>query len=383
MLNQASSYVQKSANAVFQKMFSSIFVYNILYEDSEQDEKYFGIDENSQLLAISGAGCGAAAHVAARPRRMDLVDMNYHHLALTALKIQSMSRSSSYDQFYEMFGRGYCERSQSTIGQLLKDSPAWIQDYWVRNHGYFKKNFYAEGMTAKLSQYLRKTAGLEKQWLHDIGSLPTEDRKQRVLNDLNPALQKRFKLLSKTVLSNVGLGINKTQKSRLEEQFESTDFLDIVLAHIEKLAETDIARNWFVWHGLFGEFNHELEDSLPPWVRRDRFENAQDYDGSTHFHRRNLFQVLESAGSQTWTHYSLLDMPDWLSEAEQANLAKEILRTSRDGAMVLYRSVTEDNWLSRYEQGKRFHYQEEDSAAASEGDRSCLYSHVRFYRVHH
>jgi S-adenosylmethionine-diacylglycerol 3-amino-3-carboxypropyl transferase len=52
----------------YQRLFSKLFVYNILYEDSEVDEAFLGVDGASRVLGIAGAGCGVANHLSAGAR---------------------------------------------------------------------------------------------------------------------------------------------------------------------------------------------------------------------------------------------------------------------------------------------------------------------------
>ncbi|GAB4212709.1 MAG: hypothetical protein OHK0013_35810 [Sandaracinaceae bacterium] len=71
---------------MFRSTFQRLFVYNILFEDSEVDEALLDLDERSRVLSITGAGCGVAAMIARRREAIDAVDINPHHLALAALK---------------------------------------------------------------------------------------------------------------------------------------------------------------------------------------------------------------------------------------------------------------------------------------------------------
>lgn len=48
-----------------QRVFANLFVYNVLYEDSEVDERHLGVNERSSILAISGAGCRVAGRLRA------------------------------------------------------------------------------------------------------------------------------------------------------------------------------------------------------------------------------------------------------------------------------------------------------------------------------
>src|SRR5690606_25087224 len=100
-----------------------LFVYNILFEDSEVDGKYFGIDEKSRILGISAAGCGLASMLRFAPERIDAVDINGHHLALAALRMAAAQRLRSFEEFYALFGRGWVPSPRETIGSIVLEAP--------------------------------------------------------------------------------------------------------------------------------------------------------------------------------------------------------------------------------------------------------------------
>lgn len=76
--------MKRLADAAFQRVFSHLFVYNILFEDSEVDERFLGIDTSSRVLGISGAGCRIAGHLSQGPKRVDAVDIDRRHLTAAA-----------------------------------------------------------------------------------------------------------------------------------------------------------------------------------------------------------------------------------------------------------------------------------------------------------
>ena len=89
-------------DVAFQHTFQQLFVYNILFEDAEVDETHLEIGERSRVLSITGAGCGVAGMLSRDPRSIDAVDINPHHLALTALKCTAAQRLRSYARFYDL-----------------------------------------------------------------------------------------------------------------------------------------------------------------------------------------------------------------------------------------------------------------------------------------
>src|ERR1700722_17092909 len=72
----STAVLMRGADRAFQQLFRHLFVYNMLFEDTEVDELFLGVGPDSRILGISGAGCGIANHVSRRPRSIDAVDIN-------------------------------------------------------------------------------------------------------------------------------------------------------------------------------------------------------------------------------------------------------------------------------------------------------------------
>ncbi len=370
-------------DAAFQAAFSRLFVYNILFEDAEVDERFLGVNEDSRVLSITGAGCGVAGLVSRQPRTVDAVDINPHHLALTALKVTAAQRLFPYSSFYDLFGRGWAADPKQVIGQISDDLPRWVARYWRKHSDRFEQCIYHQGLTAQVIHQLRSLAGIDAGWLRALVHQPVEVRTRAVDEWIGPVLRNPLvKAFLNSPVQLIALGVNYTQRDRALE-LEQTDLVSFFLRHLHRVAETDIETNWFAWLFLAGQYNHEHPDAVPPYLRRDRYENSLHAPTHVKYHNRNLFDVLGQGGSNEWTHYTLCDAPDWMPAETQRSLLNEIRRTSRDGAIVLYRTVHDDCMVSRLGLDKTFHPLAEESRIASELDRSRQYRHVHFYQVRH
>lgn len=369
----------------FQKVFASTFVYNILFEDAEVDERYLGLSEDSTVLGITGAGCGFAGMMSRTPARVDAVDINKHHLALAALKMQAARRTDDYETFYDLFGRGWSPDPEATVRPLVQELPDWMQRYWRKRAGRrFRKTLYHEGLTAKMLVAMRKRVGMDASWVRDVAARTPAEREAALLEILEPlraSLPVRCALRSPAQL--LALGINFEQRDRIVET-EKQDMVDFFVSHLTRVMQTDLWTNWVAWFAAAGQFNHARQDAVPPYLRRDRWEAAKGGHSDVRFHNRNLFDVLGGAGRDTWSHYTLCDAVDWMPEPVQRRLLDEILRTSRPGAVVLWRSVEEEDRfgtiLDRLGYGDRFTRVEGSEHAARE-DRTRMYRQVNFFQV--
>lgn len=369
----------------FQRVFSKTFVYSILFEDAEVDERFLDVREDSAVLGISGAGCGLAGMMSRRPARIDAVDINPHHLALAAVKMEASRAVGHYSAFYDLLGRGWSPEPDALVRPLTEAMPTWMARYWrKRARTRFARTLYHEGLTARMLVHLRRRVGMDASWVRRVAAMAEADRVSALLEILDPlrrSLPVRAALRSPAQL--LALGINFEQRDRIV-QTEKEDMVDFFVHHLTRVMHTDLATNWVAWFAAAGQFNHEREDAVPPYLRRDRWERAQGAPTQTRYLHRNLFDVLGEAPANTWSHYTLCDAVDWMPEPVQRRLFDEILRTSRPGAIVLWRSVEEEqergNLVDRLGYGRRFHRLPGTEGAAAL-DRTRMYRQVNYFQV--
>lgn len=366
---------------LFERTFSSLFVYNILFEDAEVDERFFGLDERSKVLCISGAGCGVAGMLAKHPKSIDAIDINPHHLALSALKVSGSRSARPYGEFYDLLGRGWLPDPDPVIRALTTELPAWIRLYWRQNKGMFRRSLYRAGLTSRLVAELRKRSGIDVEWLERLMAAPIEARRRMIDTAITPVFESRTaRWLTRSPLQLLALGVNYQQNDRLLET-EQQGLAEFFAHHVRRLADTDLRTNWFVWYFVTGQFNHEEPEGVPPYLRRDRYERSQEAPTDVRFERSNLFRRLARGESREWTHYSLLDAVDWLDERAEARLLGEIRRTGEEGAIVLHRSVGDDCLFDRHPEGRHFERLDAESDLATKLDRTRQYRRVSLHRL--
>ena len=368
-------------DSTFEAAFRRLFVYNILFEDSEVDGDYLKLDETSRVLGISAAGCGLASMVRFHPAHIDAVDINHHHLALAALKMAASRDVKSYGLFYDMFGHGWLNQPEAPVRKLSESFPGWLQSYWQKNHHRFNDSVYGQGLTAWMLSSLRNHAGLGTAWMHDFVKMPQACRVSAIRELAEPAMRRPLvEGMLRSPLNQLALGVNFSQKERLLEN-GTTDIVDFMLRHLERVAETDCETNWFAWYAAAGHYNHDNPSAVPPFLRKHSHERSKESPTKFEFHHDSIFAVLSRANANTWTHYSLCDAVDWMPQPMQVQLLKEILRTAQPGAVVLMRSVSDANVVESCHLADHFVHLAEESADASQRERSCQYRRVDFYQV--
>ncbi|MFV8755477.1 DUF3419 family protein [Nannocystaceae bacterium ST9] len=367
----------------FERLFRSAFVYNILFEDTEVDEAILEVGPGASVLAISGAGCGVANQVSRHATRVDAVDINPHHLALTALKATGARHLHSWDEFYALFGHGHHPQAEALIRRLCDHLPAWMQAYWRVRWRMFSGSMVRAGLTARMLGVFRLLTGLDAEWLRERMGEDVAQRHAAIEWTFRDLCSHRWvPALLESPVQLIALGINFAQRDRLLAA-EHSNLLEYFEIHMKRLVETDLERNWYAWYAAAGHFNHELPDAVPPYLRRDHHERSRRSRTELRYHNRNVFAVLAEAGPATWSHYTLCDAVDWMPAATQQALFREILRTSREGAKVLVRSVERDSLIARHGLERHFRLDRAASDWAARSDRSRQYRRVDVCTVIH
>ncbi len=367
----------------FSHVFSNTSVYSLLFEDSEVDERFLEVDETSTILGITGAGCRTAGHVSQHPRSIDAVDINRHHLALTALKVSAVRQVREASALHTLFGDVPGGDPRRHIARAIDPLPSWMQAYWRSRSRTLQHGLLGRGLTAQLLGWLRYLSGINEAYLHVLIGKPVAERLALINGLFEPLLKRRgVAAVLQSPICLLALGVNYAQRDRMLST-EKLDFVGFLLQHLRRVAATDLARNWFVWFAFTGRFNAEDQEALPPYLRRDRHLRSLESPTAVRYHHRNIFEVLEAGTAKTWSHYTMCDALDWMPTPVQRRLLLSVLRTSRDGGILQYRSVEPASIVQRHGLERHFQHMTAASHQATELDRTRQYRSVNLYRIVH
>ena len=113
---------------------------------------------------------------------------------------------------------------------------------------------------------LQRLAGVDEGWIRRLTSLDVNARKRLVVETFRPVLTAP---LTKWVLESpvhlVSIGVNYAQCERMLRIEGVADVCAFLLMHLQRVADTDVARNWFVWYAIAGHYNHDDQDAIPPF----------------------------------------------------------------------------------------------------------------------
>jgi len=379
-----SDGLASARDRLFISVFSRLFVFTILLEDTEVEERFFQVDERSRVLGVSAAGCGLAGLLARHPERIDAVDSNAHHLSLAALKMSAAQRLERYDDLLALFGAGRHPEAGDVVARLATPLPDWMRWYWTRRHRMFRTGLYECGLLAASMKMMRAGMGVDEPWFRALADMTVPDRQAEVVRVYSRLLGNPLVgALARSPLQLLAQGINFQQRDRNLRMSGASDMRAVVLRFVERAVATDLKRNWILWQCLLGRFNLEDPHAIPPYLRRDHHARSLGAPTTMAFHRTSFVSLLDAAPAAQWTHYNFSDALDWMADAAQRRVLDQIFRTSRDGALLFNRTVDRDDIVARHGLERRFRRLDRESDQATALERSRLYERVDIYQIAH
>src|ERR1700748_2537452 len=118
---------------LFTLMFQG-FVYNQIWEDPDVDLEALELKPNHRLLTIASGGCHVPNYLAANPEKINAVDLNTNHIALTSLKLSALETLPSYEEFFRFFGQANDKANREAYDNFLSQRlDATTRRYWEKH----------------------------------------------------------------------------------------------------------------------------------------------------------------------------------------------------------------------------------------------------------
>jgi S-adenosylmethionine-diacylglycerol 3-amino-3-carboxypropyl transferase len=121
---------------------------------------------------------------------------------------------------------------------------------------------------------------------------------------------------------------------------------------------------------------------LPPYLRPAHFDAVRTRADRVEVLNRSFTEYLESCPDRSRDRYVLLDAQDWMTDAQLNALWREITRTAKPGARVIFRTAAEPSLLPgrlKDDVLSRWRYEAEQSLDFGARDRSAIYGGFHLY----
>jgi S-adenosylmethionine-diacylglycerol 3-amino-3-carboxypropyl transferase len=379
-------------NAVFATLFKGL-VYPQIWEDPEVDMEALQIAPDSHVVAIASGGCNIISYLTANPARITALDLNPTHVALNKLKLAAAAQLPSWNEFYRFFGGANEKANVRAYDRFLAPKlDGKSRAYWEhrrfgigeRRIGIFARNFYRYGLLGRcigFGHLVAKAYGVNPRDLLRARSL--EEQKNYFATALAPLFDRRLiRWALARQFSLFGLGIPPAQYEALAGAGNG-NMAAVVYERLERLScGFKIEDNYFAWQAFGRGYARDAEGPLPPYLRRDNFEAIKTRADRVEVLNRSFTEYLEAQEDRSRDRYILLDAQDWMNDQQLNALWKEITRTAKPGARVIFRTAAKPSLLpGRVAPAilNRWEYREEESLAFTACDRSAIYGGFHLY----
>jgi S-adenosylmethionine-diacylglycerol 3-amino-3-carboxypropyl transferase len=375
-------------------------VYPQIWEDPRADMEALQIGPSSRIMTIASGGCNVLSYLTANPARIYAVDLNATHVALVRLKIAAAVHLPNHATFLRFFGGASDWRNVRLYDELVAPHlDADTRAYWEgreitgrRRITRFARNFYRYGLLGSfigMGHLTAKLLGADPKKVMTARTL--EEQKQMFDAELAPLFDKPIvRWATSKRASLFGLGIPPAQYDALCDNGRLR-MADVLRERCGRLATGfDLNDNYFAWQAFARRYagpGDGLTDApgggpWPIYLEKDNFPAIRSRANRVDVVKENMIHFLKREPAQSLDRYVLLDAQDWMDDPTLNALWREITRTARPGARVIFRTAGEASILpGRVDRAilDQWTYDAKTSASIHAKDRSAIYGGFHLY----
>lgn len=384
-----------SKDGISERLFAFLFsglVYPQIWEDPEVDMEAMQLGAGHRIVTIASGGCNILAYLTRSPARIDAVDLNAAHIALNRMKLEAVRHLPSQGDLFRFFGAAGTTHNSDAYDRFIAPHLDPVsRHYWERRNwrgrrriSVFDRNFYQTGLLGlfiAMGHRVGKLFGVDPAGIMKAENLGEQ---RRFFNEeLAPIFDKKLlRWATSRKASLFGLGIPPAQYDSLITSGDGS-MASVLKARLEKLAcDFPLKNNYFAWQAFARRYPQPGEAALPAYLEERNYRTIRDNVDRVAIHHANLIKFLAAKDAGSVDRFVLLDAQDWMTDEVLNRLWREIARTARPGARVIFRTAAEESLLPGRlapELLARFAYDAERCRALTLRDRSSVYGGFHLY----
>lgn len=382
-----------SKQGLLERTFTFAFrglVYAQIWEDPAVDLEALAVTPDCHIVQIASGGCNVLSYLTANPKAITAVDLNTAHIALNKLKLAAAQNLPDYAHFHRFFARA---NTKENIGAYRRFVRPHLDDmtrrYWEgrdligrRRISGFTRGVYKQGLLGSFigaAHLLARLNGVNPKVI--LRATSREEQREIFDREFAPIFDRAFvRWLTDQPASLFGLGIPPAQYEALAGD---SKMAVVLRERLEKLAcDFDLRENYFAWQAFGRGYQDAPDAALPPYLQAGNYEAVRARADRVEVRHANFIDYLKTCPDASRDRYVLLDAQDWMTDEILTNLWREITRTAKPQARVLFRTAgaptilpgrVPDAILSRWD------YRAEASLDYTRRDRSSIYGGVHLY----
>jgi S-adenosylmethionine-diacylglycerol 3-amino-3-carboxypropyl transferase len=386
-----------SKRGMLERLFALMFrgfVYPQIWEDPEVDISALKLDSSSRIMTIASGGCNVMNYLTEGPEAVRAIDLNPAHVALTRLKLAAIKHLPDYESFFLFFGHADDKRNIENYDRYIAPHlDAFSRRYWEgwsigrgRRINYFTKNLYQFGLLGRFISAVHILAKIYGQDPREIITAKTREEQAEIFDrTLGPIFEKPFvKWLCSFPVALYGLGIPPAQFDALSKS-SGGDMAGLLKSRLRRLAvDFPIEDNYFAWQAFGRGYDRNRKVAVPRYLSQANYERLKKNADRVEVYHTTITGFLQSQPQSSLDCYVFLDAQDWMNADQLTELWREVLRTARAGARVIFRTAGETSPLTAAlpaELLSPWQYDPSASAIAVPKDRSSIYGGFHVYTL--
>ncbi|KQQ61469.1 S-adenosylmethionine--diacylglycerol 3-amino-3-carboxypropyl transferase [Rhizobium sp. Leaf311] len=386
-----------STSGMSERLFGVLFsglVYPQIWEDPDVDMQAMELRDGHSIVTIGSGGCNVLAYLSRNPARIDVVDLNPHHIALNKLKLAAFRHLPNHGDVVRQFGVANVRSNSDGYDRFIAPHlDPQTRAYWSkrtltgrRRISVFNRNIYRTGLLGRFigaGHALARLHGVKLQEMAKTRSL--DEQRQFFDQKVAPLFDKpMIRWLTKRKSSLFGLGIPPRQYDELASLSDGNTIAPVLRQRLEKLAcDFPLKDNYFAWQAFARRYPQAQEGNLPDYLRNDYYQAIRDNASRVHVHHATFTELLAAKPASSVDRYVLLDAQDWMSDTQINELWSQISRTAAPDARVIFRTAAEKSVIEgRLSPDIRAQwcYLAERSQELNARDRSAIYGGFHIYQ---
>jgi S-adenosylmethionine-diacylglycerol 3-amino-3-carboxypropyl transferase len=375
----------------FTRAFQNL-VYPQIWEDPVVDLEALEITSECHVVAIASGGCNVMSYLVADPARITAVDLNSAHVALARLKLAAARHLQSHALFYGLFGGADDPANIAVYDRILRPRlDHMTRGYWDsrdrlgrRRIEALARGLYRHGLLGRFiaaAHLLGRALGADPRQM--LSARDVAEQREIYARTLARLFKRRLvRWLLNRPASLFGLGIPPAQYLTLAGSSPG-GMAQVIEARLSRLAcEFDLKDNYFAWQAFARDYAPKGQGALPPYLEAANFAVMKERAGRVDVRLVNLTEHLSGQPERSLDRYVLLDAQDWMTDADLTGLWRQITRTARPGARVIFRTAGTETLLPGRippSLSSRWRYEAARSAELHQRDRSAIYGGFHLY----
>lgn len=333
--------------SLFKFLHGTSLVYNATWEDPRIDRELLKLEPDSEVVAITSAGCNILDMLLDSPSRIHAVDLNPRQNHLLELKMALLA-AGDFDDLFQFFGIGSHPRRRQILTSLAGHMTPEAASYWRRHAGAFsphglRPSFYWRGTAGLAAWSIWRALGLLPVNLRNLAlalfEAPTLEEQLRIYGLAEPHVwqpwMNRF-LGSGLLMSLVAVPPSQTRLIVDSHPGGLPAYIRDKFRHVMTAVP---AKDNYFWR-VYTTGSYTL-DCCPNYLRIENMPRLAESISRIACHTDSISGFLRSHPGR-YSHFVLLDHQDWLAWRDPSALLEEwnlILANSRPGARILLRSA--------------------------------------------